>query len=392
MIPLFLALSLFTAQADLPWVADVDGAKITLEEFNSYYYSRNQALSGDDLSRDDIDRLARDPEETQKNPFLVRTIFLDQIIRQRLVFTRAQKEGVTAQDEYLTQQELLRESLLNAFYVKAKLGDRLKVSLKEIADSYAENIARFEGASPFEAMNYIEKNLSQKKQRDEMSALLSRLMREASVVKNGDLLAKLSDADMQKRPSSGWVAKIYGKEISAKDFSSSYYAYLMAQFNPASREDIDAYASDAQMVSANPLLVKSRFLDELIAQKLIWMLAEKEKFKYTDDMNAALRMHIESECILYYVRVTYAKDLVPTAAEIDEFYEENRERLAAFPADKAEVLIRQTLKSRKLTLKAESLTSDLENGAVIKRNLELLIGDAEKSGDAAAKDPVTDTK
>ena len=366
MLGLLFSLALVSAPADVPWAAEVDGVKISLEEFDSYYYAHNMSLSDVD-SREAVDARAKDPAERVKNPFLDRRFFLDQLIRQRLVWNRAEKEGMTAQEEFSARSGIQRDSLINAFYLKKKFRDRTQVSLQEIAEVYDGCKDRFEEVSPFAAMNYIEKSLRQKKEGEEMAILLARLREEASIVRNPDLVAKLSDADRAKRPSEGSVVSVNGKEISVKEFSALYYAYFMDQYNTPSRAEIDTYAADPVMLSSNPLLERERFLDEIISQKLVLAEAEKDAFAASGDMKALLTLQKESGSVLYYVRAKFAKELEPSSAEIETFYQENREQMAAIPADKAEFYMKQTIRGRKMTLRAQELMSELSKGSAVRR-------------------------
>lgn len=383
MLSLVLALSLLSAQADTPWAAKIDGATITIDEFNTLYYARNMNAGG--VTRDEVDAMAKDPAETEKNPFLDRSFFLDRLIRQRVVYAQAEKEGVTKGEEYRLRIDVQRDSLLNAYYLRAKLGESMKVSLKEIADVYAENAAQFDGTSPFEAMNYIEKNLAQKKQREVLGEFIGRLREESGIGKNRDLLTKLADPDPAKRPSSGWIAKIDGKEIPVEEFSAIYYAYLTDQYAPASRREIDAYAADPRMAANNPLLDRERFLDEIVNQRLIRAKAIKDGFVVTAEMNAEIRSQRESGMMLQYAQFRFGKDVEPTSAEIDAYYEQNREQLSALPADQAETYIRLKLRSMKLSAKIDEAVDALVKAAVIKRNPAALAPGAADGGGKTKK-------
>ena len=141
----------------------------------------------------------------------------------------------------------------------------------------------------------------------------------------------------------------------------------MDQYNTPSRAEIDTYAADPVMLSSNPLLERERFLDEIISQKLVLAEAAKDAFAVSGDMKALLRLQKESGSILYYVREKFSKELEPSSSEIETFYQENSEQMAAIPADKAEFYMKQTIRGRKMTLRAQELMSELSKGATVRR-------------------------
>ena len=52
-------------------------------------------------TNEEVDKIAGDSVEKQKNPLLDKTFFLDEVIKQRIVYFKAEKEKVLSNEEYV---------------------------------------------------------------------------------------------------------------------------------------------------------------------------------------------------------------------------------------------------------------------------------------------------
>lgn len=361
-----------------PWVADVDGNKITLDEFNTLYYAHHKS-NYNVKTNEEVDKLAGEPSEKQRNPLLDKEFFLDEIIKQRLVFWKAEKENVTDSDEYKAVLQIQRESLVASYYAKNKFEEKATPTDAEIAAFYEKEKAKFKGATIAQAGDYIKQQLMQRKLMEESQNLVEALKEKAAIEKNADVLAKLAETDKSKRPTSGWVAKIDGKEISVEEFENLYYAQNMNAYNAATRDDIDKIAAEPSQVQRNPLLARGTFLDEVIKQRLVYNEAVAEKMLEKEDLKANMQLQMESICTWYYVKHKFANDIEVSDAEVAQVYQQQQGRFKGVPITSAEAYIRQGLKGEKLRMKNQKLISDLKDEARIEKKTELLTKKADEA-------------
>jgi hypothetical protein len=69
------------------WVANIDGDKITLDEFNLLYYTQHKLQMN--KSNEEVDKLAADSNAVREIPSLNRELFLNDMISRRLVYNKA---------------------------------------------------------------------------------------------------------------------------------------------------------------------------------------------------------------------------------------------------------------------------------------------------------------
>jgi hypothetical protein len=194
---LFAVLIVFSFTAcggdDNKWIAKIKSDEVTLGQLNAFYYAQQKSIYND-ATNADIDKRASNPEEIAKNPTLDKKEFLENVIRQRLVYNKAVEDGVQKNKELEALMQMAKEAVVVGFYVKEKFKNQIEVSDQEIAKIYSEQKARFKGAPIDQAEQYIRQQLSQQKLQMKLRDLVESLKEEGGIKRNLDLLGKKDDS------------------------------------------------------------------------------------------------------------------------------------------------------------------------------------------------------
>lgn len=176
------------------WIAKIKGDEITLGKLNSYYYAQQKSIYND-ATNADIDKRAANPEEVQKNPTLDKREFLENVIRQRLVYNKAIEDGILKNNELESLIEMAREAVVVGFYVKEKFKDQVQISEQEIGKVYSDQRARFKGVPIEQAEQYIRQQMTQQKLQLKLRDFVETLKEEGGIKRNLDLLSKKEKKD-----------------------------------------------------------------------------------------------------------------------------------------------------------------------------------------------------
>ena len=170
------------------WVAKINGETITQEELDNYYYAQHKSMMN--LSKEEIDKLATNPSATAQNPLLNKQEFLEQMIRQQLVYQEAVDAGALKNDEVEALIDMTRQSVVMGWYVKDKFKDDIDISQDEIEQVYARQRSRFQGVPIEQAEMYIKQNIHQQKMQMKLREMVENLREESKIEKNTELLRK----------------------------------------------------------------------------------------------------------------------------------------------------------------------------------------------------------
>jgi hypothetical protein len=365
------AFVIFAACGKSPTVLDINGEKITLKKFNNYYYShlKNQYNVN---TNSEIDKLATDQDQVRRNPLLDKNVFLDELVKQKLVFMKAKEEKVTSKKEAKALMQMQEENIVVAAFAKDKFKDKIVISDKEIADAYEAGKASFNGAPLSQVEPYIRQQLQQEKFTKEATTLVEDLKGQTPVERNKEVILALSDPDKTKRPKDGWVAKLDGTKITVDDLETLYYAQMQIIYGTSSSDDIDKFAADPKQTEQNPLLNKEKFLEEIIKQKVVYTHALKAKTADNDEVKALVEMQQESLMIGYYAKEKFAKDIEVTDAEIGDVYQKQGQYFKGVPISQAETYIKRNLQQQKLQMKIMDLIQKLKDETKVIKNRDLL--------------------
>ncbi len=116
----------------------IDTDKMTIKEFENYYYTQNKMLL--DMSREELDKMAADPEIVQTVPTLNKKMFMEQLLALKLIERKLnEKEKAMNKDEknqFNTIMDLVKLQAYSMYYVTEKLKDTILISSKEIEKYY----------------------------------------------------------------------------------------------------------------------------------------------------------------------------------------------------------------------------------------------------------------
>ena len=373
-VSLFSALLLIlaaTACSKSPWVAKVDGEKITLDDLNNAYYALNKTFFNF-KTNEDVDKAASDNAEKQRNASLDKKIFLDEMIKQKLILMKSEKEGITKDDEFKLLEKIIKESTASQYLVKMKILDKIEITDQEIQDVFTTEKDAFKGATLDQARNYIKQQLTQKKFGEETNKYVTDLKDKAKLEKNNDVITAISDPDVTKHPKEGFIAKIDGKEISVKEFNDLYYIQIKNIFNLEKNEEVDKLAADTQQVKANPFLNRSVFIEELIKQKIVFNQAVADKITDNPELESIINYQLQTMALSFYIKKKFSKDIEVTPQEVEETYQREQARFKGVPVLNATEYITQALKGEKFQKKMNAFITDLKDAAKIEKNLEVL--------------------
>lgn len=170
------------------WVAKIDGKTITEGELNTLYYAQQRQIY--EATNEEIDRMAADPDSVRRNPTLDKTEFLENLIRQRLVYDRAMESDVMKNAEVKALIKMAGEAVVVGHYVKEKFKDDISVDDSEIAAIYAQQKAKLRGVPIDQAEQYIKQQIQQQKLQGKLREYVEGLKDIARIEKNEEVLRK----------------------------------------------------------------------------------------------------------------------------------------------------------------------------------------------------------
>jgi len=170
------------------WIAKIDDETITDNELNAYYYAQMKSIYN--LPKEEIDKLAQDPAQLERNPLLNKNNFLEQMIQQRLVYKKAIDDGTLKNEELQTLLDISKEGLVVQYYIREKFKNDISIAPQEVEMIYNQQRARFKGVPIDQAEMYIKQQLFQQKLNMKIKELVDTLRDEKKIEKNMDLLRK----------------------------------------------------------------------------------------------------------------------------------------------------------------------------------------------------------
>jgi hypothetical protein len=173
---------------------------------------------------------------------------------------------------------------------------------------------------------------------------------------------------------SDWAAKIDGKKISMKDFNKYYYIQNKTMQNVNTNEEVDALAKEAealppqQLNQLQKMLIKQNFLDQLIAQKLIYNKAYSDSSINKEEMDAILELTKMQTITSYYLAQKLKDKIQATDEEVEEFYNMHRQHFRGIPLNQ-EVMdrIKQQIVMEKSQVEADIYLRNLLDEAIVDR-------------------------
>ncbi|MDY6968266.1 MAG: SurA N-terminal domain-containing protein [Spirochaetota bacterium] len=166
------------------WIAKIDGESISIDELNTFYYAQHKSIYN--ISSEDIDKLAADPSTVQKNPTLNKQEFLEQLIKQKLIYNKAVKEGLAKVKEVEALIQMAKEAVVVGYYVKEKFKDEIEISDEDVEKIYSKQRDRFKGIPIEQAELIIKQRIFQDKLQKKLRVLVENLREQSKIEKKID--------------------------------------------------------------------------------------------------------------------------------------------------------------------------------------------------------------
>lgn len=178
------------------WVAKMDNDTITINELNTFYYAQQKSLYN--LPKEKIDELAADPSQVAKNPTLDKKEFLEQLIRQRLVYNKASEDKTLKDKEVDALIQMAREAVVVGYYVREKFKNDIDPTQKEVEEVIAQQKDRLKGIPIDQAEMYVKQQIQQQKLQMKIRDLVEKLVNEKGIKKNLDVLKPVEKKEEKK--------------------------------------------------------------------------------------------------------------------------------------------------------------------------------------------------
>mgnify|MGYP000945612317 FL=1 len=217
-ILVLLVLTGFVACSGGEWVAKVEGEKISLDYLNTAYYAQHKQLFN--LTKEDVDKYAADPETSKRLPTLNKSIFLDELIKQKLIYNKAVEEGYMKNKEVQVIMDIAKEGAVVQYYIKEKFKDEITPNEKEVEEIYAQQKDKaFRGVPIDQALKRIRSELAGRKLNMKLMECVENLKEVGKIEKNKnykDLLKANTEVPAVKKDEKKEEKKAAKKDDSEK--------------------------------------------------------------------------------------------------------------------------------------------------------------------------------
>lgn len=164
----------------------IDNEKITIDEFNRYYYMFAKMMLN--MDKKEVDRMAANPD-IENHPtlgLLNRNKFMDFLISRKLLYKKAFDDDSLNKDDLKTIRELSDLQFVASYYLTQKLKDDIKVSEAEINEFYNQNRERLKGVPMNdEAISWMRNQVFMQKMEMKSNQFILDLLAEAKVNREG---------------------------------------------------------------------------------------------------------------------------------------------------------------------------------------------------------------
>lgn len=159
-----------------------------------------------------------------------------------------------------------------------------------------------------------------------------------------------------------WAVKIDDEVITIDEFNNFYYTQNKIMFNLKTNEEVDQLASEADTLSPQmqQYIVKSSFLDSLVAQKLLYNKAIKDTQLDQKELKTTLELSRLQTAASYYVANKLRDQIQVTDEEVEEFYTENRSMFRGVPLNESVInRIKQQILLQKSSIASNQYVMEL---------------------------------
>jgi hypothetical protein len=187
-IALIVAAGLFSAckkEGDEVAVV-IDKKKITVNEFNRYYYMFAKMMLN--MDKEDVDKMANNPE-IENHPslsLLNKNKFMDFLVSRKLLYNKAFDDDSMNRDDLKTISELSDLQFVSSYYLSVKLKDEIQVSDADVDEFYKRNMDRLKGVPMNdEAVNWMKQQVFMEKLEMKSNQFIMDLLAESKVNREG---------------------------------------------------------------------------------------------------------------------------------------------------------------------------------------------------------------
>jgi hypothetical protein len=185
---LFIAVSfLSTCKKEGDEVAVIiDNKKITVNQFNNYYYMFAKMMLN--MDKKEVDKMATNPE-IENHPtlsLLNKTKFMDFFVSRNLLFIKANQDDSISKDDLNTVADLAKLQFVSSYYLGQKLKDEIKVTDEEVNTFYARNKDKLKGVPMNdEAINWMKQQVFMEKLEVKSNQFILEILGEIKLNKEG---------------------------------------------------------------------------------------------------------------------------------------------------------------------------------------------------------------
>jgi len=187
-ILLFIAVSLLSAckkEGDEVAVK-IDNEKITIDQFNKYYYMFAKMMLN--MDKKEVDKMAANPE-IENHPtlsLLNKTKFMDFFVSRKLLYIKANQDDSINKDDLNIVADLAKLQFVSSYYLGQKLKDEIKVSDEEVNNFYTKNKDKLKGVPMNdEAINWMKQQVFMEKLEIKSNQFILEILGEIKVNKEG---------------------------------------------------------------------------------------------------------------------------------------------------------------------------------------------------------------
>ncbi len=164
----------------------IDNEKITINEFNNYYYLFAKMMLN--MDKKDVDKMAANPE-IENHPtlnLLNKNKFMDFFVSRKLLYIKASQDDSINKEEMETVAELAKLQFVSSYYLSQKLKDEIKVTDEDVNAFYARNKDKLKGVPMNdEAVNWMKQQVFMEKLEMKSNQFILEILGEIKVNREG---------------------------------------------------------------------------------------------------------------------------------------------------------------------------------------------------------------
>ena len=141
----------------------------------------------------------------------------------------------------------------------------------------------------------------------------------------------------KKGSDDSWAVKIDDDTISIEEFNNYYYTQNKLLLNIEKNEDVDKLAENPSDLrpEIQQMVVKTNYLEHIIAQKLIHKKAMNDETINKKELETLIKMSEMQIVAQYYLSKIFKDEINVTDEEVNQFYAKNQQLFRGVPMSDA---------------------------------------------------------